>query len=106
LLELILEELLHRVGLYAPSIPSLTSYRTTTALDVFNAIPGKLLQGRHLQRICDSYEFGCGEWKEIMRRALCVYREHKNASVKAVWESVIGAGAGSALVESDKMSVI
>ena len=101
-LELILEELLRRAGLYASSIPGFTGYRIITALDVFKAIPGKLLQGHHLQRICDSYEFGCREWKEIMRRALRVYREHENVSVQAVWESAIGAGAGSPHVEREE----
>jgi hypothetical protein len=104
LLELIMEELLRRAGLYAFSISRGAEYilfdtwknayaiRNVTACQVFMAIPGQLLQGHHLQRICDSYEFGCEEWKDIMRRALCISLEHGNVSVKAAWESIITGG--------------
>ena len=100
LLELIMEELLRRAGLYAFSISigdecilsdtwqNAYAIRNVTALQVFTVIPGKLLRGHHLQRVCDSYEFGCEEWKEIMRRALCVSREHGNVSVQAAWEAI------------------
>jgi len=98
LLELIVEELLRRGGLYALSISTgvecsilvdtwknAYAIRNVTALTLFNAIPGQLLRGHHLQRICDSYEFGCEGWKEIMRRALCVSREYGNVSLSRAW---------------------
>ena len=97
LLELIVEELLRRAALYALSISTgderslvdtwqnAYAIRGVTALELFNAIPGQLLCGHHLQRICDSYEFGCEGWKEIMRRALCVSREYGNVSLSRAW---------------------
>jgi hypothetical protein len=97
LLELIVEELLRRAGLYALSISTgvecslddtwknAYAIRNVTALKLFNAIPGQLLRGHHLQRICDSSEFGCEGWKEIMRRALCVSREYGNVSLSRAW---------------------
>lgn len=108
LLKLIMEDLLWQAGLYActecllfPTRQNGYAIRNVTALDVFMAIPGKFLRGHHLQRICDSYEFGCEEWKEVMRRALCVSREHGNVSVQAVWESII---TSSRQVESEPKS--
>ena len=98
---LIMEELLVRAGLYAGSISIgeehllCNTWRTgyaimnVTALTLFMAIPEKLLCGDHLRRVCDSYTCVCEDWKEIMRRALDVYRNYRVASVLSTWEEIM-----------------
>lgn len=96
ILNFIIEEYLTRIGIYAGSgLPRYLYLSKSsnifndksfiTAENIFHLIPSFILQGHHLQILCDCYDYGSKEWIKMMQRAVNVMHIHDKENCKYLY---------------------